>query len=342
MNNVYMCGAAAVIIVVSYLLGLFFRDKGKKGSLALNMAGGFAAMLALFEIVSVPFILLKMSFRYVYSIYAVLLLILSVMAIVKHRKLIKMDCGRFGGIKDKNLWYVPAFFLIALQIMISVMYTHIDDDDAFYVASAVTTVETDTMYQYSAYTGERQEVMPSRYVLSPFPVFTAAVSKLTHVHPTVLAHTVFPGIFIAFCYLVYFLFAELLFEGAKKEKGLFLFFTCVLSIFGYCSVYTSSSFMLLRIWQGKALLAGFLIPYVLYLYMAERGKKNSICKMLRFWSASFAGAMVSSMGIMLLPLIIGGCSIADCMTGKKPKELLYGAVYCLPCILLGGIYLLIK
>ena len=73
--------------------------------------------------------------------------------------------------KGSRLWYLPAVVLIVVQMYAGIFYTHIDDDDAFYVATASTTLETDTVFQYNAYTGDEYESLPSRYVLSPFPIF---------------------------------------------------------------------------------------------------------------------------------------------------------------------------
>ena len=77
--------------------------------------------------------------------------------------------------KGSRLWYLPAVLLIVVQMYAGIFYTHIDDDDAFYVATASTTLETDTVFQYNAYTGDEYESLPSRYVLSPFPIFEAGL-----------------------------------------------------------------------------------------------------------------------------------------------------------------------
>ena len=85
-----------------------------------------------------------------------------------------------------------AGFLILIQLVVVVLYAHMDEDDAFYVGTATTAVETDTLYAYNPYTGAAYNVLPSRYILSPFPAFLAVTSRLCGgLHPAIVAHTVF-------------------------------------------------------------------------------------------------------------------------------------------------------
>ena len=62
-----------------------------------------------------------------------------------------------------------AGILILFQLVVVVLYAHMDEDDAFYVGTATTAVETDSLYAYNPYTGAAYNVLPSRYILSPFP-----------------------------------------------------------------------------------------------------------------------------------------------------------------------------
>ena len=61
--------------------------------------------------------------------------------------------------------------MIIFQMSMLAFYMHLDADDAMYVATAATTLKTDTMYQYAADTGIPLTTMPSRYILSPLSYF---------------------------------------------------------------------------------------------------------------------------------------------------------------------------
>ena len=72
---------------------------------------------------------------------------------------------------QKRLEFPPELvvvgILILFQLVVVVLYAHMDEDDAFYVGTATTAVETDSLYAYNPYTGAAYNVLPSRYILSP-------------------------------------------------------------------------------------------------------------------------------------------------------------------------------
>ena len=97
-----------------------------------------------------------------------------------------------------SITMILALALILLQMYVVVRYAHMDADDSFYVGTAVTDIHTDTIFSISPYTGYAYTKIPSRYILSPFPVFLAVVSQLCgELHPAIMAHTVFPPVFFA-------------------------------------------------------------------------------------------------------------------------------------------------
>ena len=80
--------------------------------------------------------------------------------------------------------------LVGMQLLVFVKYGHINDDDAYYVATATTSVQTDTLFKYSAMTGtdEIDEQYLMRYRLGPFPIYYAIMSKVIDIHPAIVAH----------------------------------------------------------------------------------------------------------------------------------------------------------
>ena len=113
-----------------------------------------------------------------------------------------------------------AGILILFQLVVVVLYAHMDEDDAFYVGTATTAVETDSLYAYNPYTGAAYNVLPSRYILSPFPAFLAVTSRLCGgLHPAIVAHTVFPAVFVFLAYVVLFQYSRISSRERLENRG---------------------------------------------------------------------------------------------------------------------------
>ena len=244
--------------------------------------------------------------------------------------------------KGSRLWYLPAVVLIVVQMYAGIFYTHIDDDDAFYVATASTTLETDTVFQYNAYTGDEDESLPSRYVLSPFPIFEAGLSRLYGVPSTVLGHTGMFLIFLPVAYFVYDLLGSFFWKNKRKERGLFLLFLAWMNIFGYYSVYTMSTFLLIRIWQGKACLASVFLPLLLYLGIGIILEKEQEYSWLLLLLADISCCLLSSMGIILACMMLVILLIMGLVRFHSLQKAACTALCCLPSLLLGLVYIMIR
>lgn len=104
-----------------------------------------------------------------------------------------------------------------------VLLAHMDADDAFYVAQATSGVQTDTIFEIIPYTGQKYYGIASRYILSPFPVFLAVVSQLSAgLHPAIMAHMIFPAVFLPVVYSVQYLLERNGFPVIKSAGNVFV------------------------------------------------------------------------------------------------------------------------
>lgn len=242
-----------------------------------------------------------------------------------------------------SFWLVSAIILIGIQIAAVSILAHMDADDAFYVATATTAVHTDTIFSVNPYTGFAYTKLPSRYVLSPFPVFLAVISQLCgSLHPAILAHLIFPAVFVMMAYLVIYQFAELWFEKDADARGIFMILVCVLTWFSGFSVYSSGNFEMVRIWQGKALLASALLPLTIWFCIKTVMSKKAEEPWLFLVLTNISCCLVSSMGIMLCPLVIGIFAFLSCIWYRDGKRFAKAILCCLPSLVLGVVYLMIR
>ncbi len=355
MNTLRSCLEMAWwLLIVPLGLGLLPYTGGNKnqGSLktgeqtadpmAMSLtADGYIIMFALFEVIAVPLILLQQPFHYLVWAAAAIFGALAVLSFIINRK-------RLGHVLRESLhsalhqpWTVYlALALILAQIAAYVLFMVIDLDDSFYVAAASTAMKKDAMYTYSAYTGHKLGYVPKRYGLSPFPMFLAWISTLAQKNAAAMAHTFLPVFLIPMAYTVYFKLGDLLFHGDRAQTGMMTAFIAWIHMFSYYSVYTQGTFLSIRIWQGKAVLAGMLLPFlILNLYKAfrEGGRRQWVLAFLNV----LACCMVSSMGIALSLTVLGIMTVVFPLWKREWKRLFYMILCGVPCAVLGACYLLL-
>lgn len=332
-----------ILLAIPFMVGMLYNKivKHEITELLSNWISGFVLCLGLFQILVLPCIVLKTSLTMLTWIYAIIVALVCIISVVNTK-------GEFGKIWEKVcIWtkQIPwqtifVVALIAVQIYMYVVYTHTDYDDTFYVATSVIAVDTDTIFQYDPYTGDLYAALPKRYVLSPFPIFVAMLSKLSGIHATILAHTVLPPVYLLLSYGVYALVGTELFKGKRKSNAWFLSFVGLISIYLYTTDNTQAAFMLMRIWQGKAFLAAMLLPYVFYLGYKMIADKWENKEWIMLLFAMLSCCLVSSMGIMLGAIMAGIMGILNAYAKRNIKSLIKPVLCCVPNIVLAAIYLI--
>lgn len=344
----YLIKALLILLwfaVIPVCIGMLFTraDAREKNSLKMAALYGYITMFAVFEVLALPLIFAEVSFHVLMYVYGGSMLLLAVVSIILNvRRTKEMVLFQWKGVKETPWSVYLALILIAVQIGAYLIFRLDDLDDAFYVATATTTVHTNGMFRFDAYTGDLLKSLPSRYVLSPFPIFLAFISESVQMHPAIVAHTIMPVFFIPLAYIVYSLLGQKLFSGDRKASGIFLCFLSVIHLFSYFSVYTQGTFMLVRIWQGKAVLAAILLPALFYLCIRLLKEKGSLREWSLLLGLLLSCCLVSSMGIMLAPIMVGIFAILYGIGGKDPGKFIKAVICCIPCLICAGMYLLIR
>ena len=307
-------GILAVIwlLVVPCLAGGFYfrREKRTCGEYLL---AGYTLLFAITELLSLTMIFTKQPLHLLtvtYGAVAGVLAFLGVWSLYKKRQKETGEgagtyCGRRTEATGISPELVVAGILILIQLIVVVLYAHMDEDDAFYVGTATTAVETDSLYAYNPYTGAAYNV------------------------------------FVFLAYVVLFQYSRIFFKGKAGEQGIFMILCAVILWFCGYSVYNSEIFTMGRIWQGKAVLAGVFLPFLFLLcmeiFMQEKPEYP--------WSLAFlangACCLFSSMGIMLAPLLMGVFALLSLVKFRDGRRFLKSVVCCLPSLILGVVYILV-
>lgn len=328
------------------LLGMIYTYflKKDRNNMVLAFVAGYIIELALFELVTLPSIFLKVKFSILLKIWNVLIISLSFLSMLFNFKRIKgIVKYNIEQIKKNHLLSILVFILIFLQLFVVFRYMHIDDDDAFYVGMATTTIYTDVINGHNPNRGNEWDgLAPARYILSPFSIYIAVLSEEIGLDPAAIAHTICPPIFISLMYMIYFLIGKQLFKEDRKAICLFLLLLNILYIFGNYSVRTNFTFALFRIWQGKAFLANVILPAIWYWYLVSYEEKMDLKQMLMMFILMIACCLPTSMGVVLAPLTIAILALVSAIKDKKIDYLWKYAITCMPCIICGIIFLVLK
>ena len=346
------------LALVPFFLGLVTLQwtKNEKADTASCMVVGYLGMLATFEILSLPMILLKLPFHILRYTASAIYVLVAVVALVKYHK----RAGKILTSMVKNLgrqpwtiWVAVALILVQMGFYVFGMAT--DLDDSYYVANAAVTLKTDTMFQVSPYTGLYETTLELRYALSSFTIFVAFVSANCGFEAATMAHTVLPVFLVALAYMVYYRMGLFFFGTERKENpktlqktdskvrsaGLFLCFLSLIHITSYYSVYTQGTFLLVRIWQGKAVLAAIILPWLFYMAYRLSAPKADEREWILLFISVIACCHVSSMGVVLAPVMLGIMAILFGITRKQWMYVGRCALCCLPCALIGCMYVLL-
>ncbi len=270
----------------------------------------------LLQLMAVPLILCRVRFSALLYGFLIILIILCLLGAkrfvcLRKRKNLELKYTResFSGITIVLL--IVAVALILIQFFLYFLGQHIDQDDARWLAEANDALEYGDMMTRNVSTGEFLGWFDTiRDVTSPWAMFFAVLAKIIHTNTAVAAHTVYAPITLLMSYGIYYLIGRELFKKNESWSA-FLLSVVVLNLFFAGTVYTQSVFTLVRIWQGKATVAGIFIPFLFYLGI-RINKRNEKADWLCLAITGCAACLTSGMGISLsgiLIILLGGYSI---------------------------------
>lgn len=338
-----MKGILAVfwLILVPVAVGRLPFVKRRQPLLTERFVSGYLILFSIMEVLTLPMTFLKMPLHVLVISYGSIALILALTGVFVTVK--AKDTIRLSGIFDRErIYFWIALILILAQMAMCVLLAHMDADDAFYVAQATSGVQTDTIFEIIPYTGQKYYGIASRYILSPFPVFLAVVSQLSAgLHPAIMAHMIFPAVFLPVVYSVQYLLGKKWFPGDKRAQGMYLFLTACICSFSAYSVYNSGSFQMIRIWQGKALLASAFLPLLLYICQSVLMEKKPEYPWVLLAMADLSCCLLSSMGIILGTMMLGVFLLLCLVIRRDWRTFLKGIICCIPSLVLGVFYILI-
>ena len=178
---------------------------------------------------------------------------------------------------ESRIYWGIFFGLVLLQMVLAVVFSSFDGDDAYFVVESLLAQQADVMNTILPYTGMSTS-LDIRHALAVITMWTAFIARTSGIHSTIVSHSVLPVLIIPFVYLVYVEIARILFRRRQEIIPVFMIIVSFLMMFGNVSIYTPATFFLTRTWQGKAIACNLAFPLILwvFLWMLEDSKRKSI------------------------------------------------------------------
>lgn len=346
-----------MLLVIPTIIGSIFVKVNKgQAPLVFSWVSGQMVLWAGFFVITVPMILLQKNFNQtcmLVNAYTGLLVLVA--AIVNGRKVLSLKKsgmplwgkGKVSGkSKGQVFWWCIFWGLLVLQFVLAVICAYEEGDDAFYIAIATITEESNSMYIKLPYTGGSTG-LDARHGLAPFPVWIAYLARLSGMHAATVAQIILAISILGLAYGVCYLMTRHLCEEKKDDVPFFMILVELLFVFGGYSVFSVENFILVRASQGKAVLAAIVLPYLFYLLLLfvknlQKEEKVGALFVVQLVSATMAGCLCSTLGTILICMMLGMAGLCIALSFRKWKVLLPMAFSCITPVVIALLYFTLR
>ncbi len=362
------------LFVIPFFIGVLFNGvlPVVRRTIGITFILGYMVYFAVFEVIAIPCMLhyVYNAFSYCTKYYLIAVLILTILGMFRCLQVMKTGgegyLSLFPGethasardllsprsdprmlkmaysLESKIYWGV-FFVLLFLQIVLAVVMSSFDGDDAYYVVESLLAQQADVMNTILPYIGT-STTLDIRHALAVITMWIAFMARICGVHATIMSHSVIPVLIIPFVYLVYVEIARILFRRRQEIIPVFMVIISVLMMFGNVSIYTPATFFLMRTWQGKALVSNLVFPMIiwLFLWMFENSKMEERTSFRPAWImlglVNMLSGVCSSLGVIFGSGLIALLTLVLLIVTKRWTVIL-GAFLCIiPNIIYLGIY----
>ncbi len=312
--------------------------KGELGKPSLQLGPtiliGFFAYYALFFVVCVPVMKMFRPLSMLTAIWVPVMAVIVVCSLFLHRRSLMEQIQKVTAFcKAHPLMVLAIAVIVGIQVVIVTTSYNFTLDASFYVAGVSTNVETNMINVYDPFTGAWQDHFEMRYFFATYPVADAVVCQLTGIAPLVQTKSVMAAVVIILTNLAYYLIAEELFENKQNEKILMLAFMLVMNML-FVTIYTSSTFLLTRTYEGKAIVGNASIMVILYLFVLYVKKKDSRMFWVYLFICCLGSNTIASTANMLIPAELSIFFLPEILLSKRFKHLIPYVICMLPGIIL--------
>lgn len=341
-------------ILVVFLMGVLIQsvgitlfDKIEK-SLANVFIVGFLFTISVSQLILIPMVLYWFGAVEATYVWWAVFIVLSIISLIKCRKDIAVIVSTipskiktfFIEKKCGGVYGTLAVILIAFQLCASIFLYHYDDDDAFYVTSVASNITDNSFWQTYGPTGEEIGLpQMTEYITTGWYDLLTVICQSTRLPAAVLMHTVLPVLMIALAYTSTIVFARILIKK-ESQRHLFITFVCIINILNNVSTHTSSSVLLMRMHQGKALFANIIVPVMFCIFLLMWDQKEDKKHIVLLLMANISACAFSTTGVVFSAMLTVIFASVFAIYNRSVKRGLFVLLTIIPNIVFAAIYII--
>ena len=330
--------AILILLIGPVFLGKTFCGVLKLPDITLARCFCLGTLLqwCVFQIIAVPMVHYRFSFTSLVWMVTVLYIVIVVIGFLQRYRIKILFSIREENIVDR-IAFILSLVIFAVALYLQIAYQYIDDDDSRFVGNIVDIIRTNKLFLINPGTGEEISLWTSdflRDVASPWAAFQAYVAFLSGIQGTIFAHTVHPIALYFFVYAVQWEISKLFVGKRVVDRSFFCIILWIVIWFGQYSGWSAEGFIIRRIWQGKAIVAGIGIPYLIFLlsqYYQDENNKWFFPLII----TNIAMCLLSNMGILFGVVLVGIFGLAYGVIKKNIKTTILLWMTAIPNVIYG-------
>jgi hypothetical protein len=313
-------------------------DRGM--SLSRTVFTGFFFYYLLFSVCCIAVTLKWRPLHVLTKLWIAVVIAVSLIGVIRGYALCKPAARKAASFINSHR---PAFIIMTLVfitfaaiVLISYQFTL---DASFYVGNVTTSLQTDTLNIYDPFTGDWQDHFEMRYFFATFPMNDAVMCSLFRIHLLLWCKITMSATAMLLTFMVMYMMGRRIFGDDAGKICLFLVFSSVANFF-MITIYTTSTFLTTRNYEGKCLLANVVLPGILFVYTELLDDVKDIRAWLTLLLIALGAPVLSSSSNMLVPAMIGVTMIPLAFMRKDIWVIPKSILCMIPGVALTGIYIL--
>ena len=324
-----------VYLVLYILFGQAFLSifKLKTKSLIFTILIGFFVYYSVFQLCALPLKIALAPLSLLSTLWSIVVIAVAVLTIIAAREeLVSKIISFKSGIIHNKIPVLLIMLIIGIQLIVieTNWYPGSGWDSSFYLGEITSSLLTNTIEQYDAYTGQIQEYLNNSYLLENYEMHSAVVCQLFGLHPLLEVKTVMTAIVVLISNFIYFKISEELLGNKPYKIAVMMFFIAVINAFNV-SIYSPSSFYFNRTYEGKTILGVIILPMVLYLFIKFIIDKKHNNVFIYLFIVNFAAFCLNMSSVYVLTVSTVILFVPAIIIKKRYKCIVSYLISMLPC-----------